>query len=102
MATIESKKLQKEIYDNKVAKGFNVKDIYLEFCYLNEELAEAFAAYHKKKEDFPEELADVAIFLLGIAEICNIDLGEEILKKVEKNKNRQYKKVDGVLTRIKD
>jgi len=90
---IDLKKLQKVIYNNKVSKGFNIKDINLEFCLTYEELAEAFTAYRKKKTDLGEELADVVIYLLGMAEILGIDLEQEIIQKVAKNKERQYKKV---------
>ena len=38
----------------------------------------------------PEELADVAIFLLGISEILGVDLYEEIIKKMNINANREY------------
>ena len=84
------RQLQKRIYDNKVATGFNVTDIYMEFCYTHGELSEAFEAYAKKKDDVGEELADVVIYLLGLAEILGIDLEKEILSKVEKNEKRQY------------
>ncbi|PIZ56939.1 hypothetical protein COY23_02130 [bacterium (Candidatus Torokbacteria) CG_4_10_14_0_2_um_filter_35_8] len=96
------KKIQKEIYRNKLEKGFNTKDVYLEFCLTHNELSEAFQAYNKKLPDLGEELADVAIYLLALAEILNIDLEEEILKKVEKNKKRKYKEVNGVLVKTKD
>jgi len=99
---IDLKKLQKDIYDNKVAKGFNTTDIHLEFCLTYGELAEAFTAYHKKLPDLDEELADVVIYLLGLAAILNINLEDEILKKVEKNKKRKYKKINGVNIRTKD
>ncbi len=46
------------------------------------------------------ELADIAIYLLGIAEITGIDLQKEILRKMEINEKRQYKRVNGVLTKI--
>ncbi|MCB9798884.1 hypothetical protein H6758_04115, partial [Candidatus Nomurabacteria bacterium] len=49
-----------------------------------------------------EEIADVVIYLLGLSEIVGVNLEEELLKKVEKNKNREYKRIDGVLTRTKD
>ena len=39
----------------------------------------------KKKDDLGEELADVAIYLLGLSEILGIDLEYEIQKKVYKN-----------------
>ena len=99
---IDLQKLQKEVFDNKIAKEFNTTDVGLEFSLTHEELSEAFHAYRKKLPDLGEELADVAIYLLGLSAILNINLEEQILKKVEKNKNRQYKKVNGVLTRIKD
>lgn len=94
------KKLQKEVYQNKIDKGFNIKDVNLEFCLTYEELAEAFAAYRKGKDDLGEELADVVIYLLGLAEILGIDLEQEIVQKVAKNKQREYKKVGGKQMRI--
>jgi NTP pyrophosphatase (non-canonical NTP hydrolase) len=96
------KKLQKEVYDNKVAKGFNTTDLAFEFCLAHEELCEAFAAYRKKLPDLGEELADVAIYLLGIAEIAGIDLESEILRKMEKNRNRKYEVINGVHVRVKE
>lgn len=96
------KNLQKEIYENKVNKGFNVTDVNLEFAYTYGELAEAFEAYRKKLPDVGEELADVAIYLFGLAEILHVDLESEIVKKVEKNKKRTYRKVNGVLIQMKD
>lgn len=93
--------IQKKVYENKVAKGFNVTDVPLEFCLLSGEVAEAFNAWNKKKSDLGEELADVAIYLLGIAEILGFDLNEEILAKMKKNEAREYEMVDGVNTRVK-
>lgn len=99
---MELKKIQKDVYQNKVEKGFNVTDVNKEFCLLYGEVAEAYDAYRKKKDDLGEELADVAIYLLGLSEILGIDLEEEIKHKVEKNKKRVYKKIDGINTRIGD
>ena len=48
------------------------------------------------------ELADIAIYLLGISEILGIDLESEIERKIEINEKRQYKNVNGVNTRIED
>lgn len=96
------KNLQKEIYQNKLNKGFNVTDVKKEFCFLYGEVAEAYEAYRKGKEDLGEELADVAIYLLGLSEILGKDLEMEIINKVEKNKNRVYKNIDGRNIRIKD
>lgn len=95
------KKLQKEIYQNKVNQGFNVTDINKEFCLTYGEVAEAYEAWRKNKSDLGEELADVAIYLLGLAEILGIDLEKEIENKVKKNAKRKYKMINGVNTRIK-
>ena len=99
---IDLKQIQKQVYQNKINKGFSVKNVNLEFNLLYGELAEAFEAYRKKKADLGEELADVAIYLLGLAEILGIDLEKEIVSKVEKNEKRQFVKVNGVMERIKD
>lgn len=99
---IDLKQLQKDIYKNKLNKGFNVKDINKEFCLTYGEMAEAYEAWRKKQTDVGEEIADVVIYLLGLSEILNVDLENEILKKVNKNKHRQYKIIDGVNTRVKE
>ncbi len=99
---LDLKKIQKETFENKVQKGFNTTDVNFEFGLTYGELAEAFNAYRKKLPDVGEELADVAIYLLGLSEMLDIDLEDEILKKVEKNKKREYKKVDGVNIRTKN
>ena len=96
------KQLQKDIYKNKLNKGFNVTDINKEFCLTYGEMAEAYEAWRKKQTDVGEEIADVVIYLLGLSEILNVDLENEILKKVNKNKHRQYKIIDGVNTRVKE
>lgn len=96
------KEAQKEIYKNKVEKGFNITDVNKEFCLLYGEVGEAYDAYRKKKEDLGEELADVAIYLLGLSEILGIDLESEIEHKIIKNKNRVYKRIDGVNIKVKD
>lgn len=99
---LDLKKLQKEIYQNKLNKGFNVTDVNKEFCLTYGEVAEAYEAWRKKKDDLGEELADVAIYLLGISEIVGIDLEEEIQRKVYKNAKREYKVIDGANTRVKE
>jgi NTP pyrophosphatase (non-canonical NTP hydrolase) len=101
-AMVDLHQLQKRIYQNKLDKGFNVTDVYMEFCYAYGELNEAREAYMMKKEDVGEELADVAIYLLGLAEILGVNLEGEILRKVEKNEKRKYAQVDGVTVRLSD
>ena len=83
---MQMKDVQKEILENKKRHGFNTTNIEQEFCRLYGEVGEAYDAFYKGTENFAEELADIAIFLMGIAEIEGIDLWKEILKKVEKTR----------------
>jgi NTP pyrophosphatase (non-canonical NTP hydrolase) len=94
--------LQKRVYQNKVNKGFNVTDVYKELCYTQGELTEVFEAYIKKKDDLGEEIADVAIYLLGLAEILGYDLETELLNKMDIIEKRQYIQRDGVNIRVSD
>lgn len=80
----------------------NVTDINKEFCLTYGEMAEAYEAWRKKKDDVGEEIADVVIYLLGLSEILNINLESELLKKINKNKHREYQIIDGVNTRVKE
>jgi len=95
------KKLQKQVYDNKVKKNFNVTNVDNDFLLLYGEVSEAYEAYRKKLPDLGEELADIVIYVLGLSEILDIDLEKEVLAKIKKNKDREYKIIDGVLTRTK-
>ena len=99
---IDLKKIQKEVYQNKLDKGFNVTDINKEFCLIYGEVSEAYEAWRKKKEDLGEEIADVMIYLLELSEILNIDIETELINKINKNKHREYKIINGVNTRIKE
>jgi NTP pyrophosphatase (non-canonical NTP hydrolase) len=89
---IDLKELQKEVMRNKIEKGFNTTDVAEEFCRAHEELSEAFKKYFHREGGVDEELADVAIFLLGMCEILGFDLEKELVKKIEINKNRKYLK----------
>ena len=97
---MDLKEMQKIVYQNKVDKGFNVKDLNIEFCLLYGEVSEAYEAWRKKNGTVGEELADVAIYLLGMSEILGIDLQSEIEKKIKVNHERQYQIIDGVVSRI--
>ena len=99
---MDLKKIQKDIWQNKLNKGFNTTDVNKEFCLLYGEVAEAYDAWKKKKDDLNEELADVAIYLLSLSEMLGFDLAYEIEKKVSKNEKRVYKNIDGVNVRISD
>lgn len=93
------KEMQKAVFQNKLEKGFNVTDINKEFCLLYGEVGEAYDAWRKNHADLGEELADIAIYLMGLSEILGIDLAKEIENKIEINKNRNYENIGGVLTK---
>jgi NTP pyrophosphatase (non-canonical NTP hydrolase) len=97
---VQIRSAQKLAWENKVAKGFNTTDVPLEFCLLQGEIAEAFDAWHKGREDVGEELADVAIYLLSLAEMTGIDLQDQIEAKMAKNAARVYQPLpNGVLAK---
>ena len=96
---VNLKELQKDVYKNKIDKGFNVTDINKEFCLTYGELAEAYEAWRKNKDDLGEEFADVVIYLMGLSEILGIDLETEIVNKIDKNAKRVYAIENGVLVK---
>ena len=89
---VDLKKLQKEVMRNKVEKGFNTTNVALEFCRAHEELSEAFSKHNKNQSGVAEEFADVMIFILGMCENMGFDLEKELVRKIEINKKRKYKK----------
>lgn len=59
---------------------------------IHSEVSEATEAFRKNnKENFIEEIADVIIRCLDCTEGLKMDVGDAILKKLEKNKSRGYK-----------
>lgn len=94
--------MQKAVYQNKLDKGFNVTDMNLEFCLLYGEVAEAYDAWLKKTGTVGEELADAAIYLLGMAEMLGLDLQTEIERKIEINRRRRYEMKNGVLLKAEE
>jgi len=90
---------QKLASENKVAKGLNTTDVPLGFCLLQGEIAEAFDAWRKGREDAGEELADIAIYLLSLAEMTGIDLQEQIEAKMAKNAARVYQRLQAAFSR---
>lgn len=83
---------QKRAWENKIKHGFNTTNVEREFCLLEGEVSEAYLAWLRGEGEFGSELADVFIYLAGIAEMNGIDLEAEIIKKMEINEKRKYKK----------
>lgn len=84
---------QKNAWENKLEKGFNTTDVPLEFCLLVAEVGEAIDAWRKDREAVADELADVAIFVLGLAEMTGTDLQEAVEAKLALNRARVYRQV---------
>ncbi len=49
-----------------------------------------FSEHAKDKKELASELADVALYLLQLASITDIDLEKAILDKIEINKSREW------------
>ena len=100
---VDLDKLQKEVYQNKIDKGFDIRDnkenIYKQFNFIQGEVAEAFEAYHKGMDTLGEELADICLYILGLCEIKGISLEKEILNKLEIIKKRKYVKINGAMVK---
>jgi NTP pyrophosphatase (non-canonical NTP hydrolase) len=84
--------VQRQAWANKLAKGFNTTDVALEFGLLTAEVSEAFTAWRRGLPDFGEELADVLIYLGGLAEMTGVDLAAEVRRKLLVNEARQYRR----------
>lgn len=95
--------IQELAWKNKLAKGFNVTDVALEFGLLTAEVSEAFTAWRKCQPGLGEELADVLIFVASLAQMTGIDLAAEVERKLAKNAAREYRRDEaGVLWRVSD
>ena len=84
--------LQKRAWENKVKHEFNTTNVEQEFCLLEGEISEAYLAWLRNEDGFSSELADVFIYLAGIAEMNGVDLEKAILEKMAINEKRKYKK----------
>ncbi|MBQ8424874.1 MAG: hypothetical protein IJX17_02495 [Clostridia bacterium] len=91
--------MQKRVWQNKINHGFDLVNVEREFCLLYGEMGEAYEAYIKKHDNLAEELADVAIYLLGLSGMVGVNLAEEIEKKMAINEKREYVMVNGVLVK---
>jgi len=92
-----------EIKGSKKHKAINIETYSAEVNLINNaistrlmlivgEVAEAQEGLrHNDMENFNEELADIAIRLFDLCGGLKIDIEEEIIKKMEKNKLRPYK-----------
>ena len=87
----ELKKLVARFRDERDWKKYHTpKDLSLSISIEAAELLELFQWRdgHCDKERLEEEMADVMIYLLSLADVADIDLGEAVIKKLEKNEEK--------------
>lgn len=89
--TVRMKELQTLILQKDEVNGSKIYIMEDLVCELYGKIGDAFEAYYKVKSNFIDIFVEIACLLMCIAEIAQIDLGSEIVKKVEKNKGRKYK-----------
>jgi NTP pyrophosphatase (non-canonical NTP hydrolase) len=100
---VDISEVQRQAWQNKLAKGFNTTDVALEFGLLTAEVGEAFTAWRRQETDFGAELADVLIYLTCLAQMTGIDLSAEVDRKLARNARREYRRDErGVLRRVAD
>lgn len=96
--------LQNYVRSMKTERGFNTNDLVYECLLMGEEIGELYKAVRKSRPgsdidenstfgDIGEELADILIFTLSIANMANINLEQAFRDKEDRNKNRVWKKV---------
>ncbi|MDY6771379.1 MAG: nucleotide pyrophosphohydrolase [Candidatus Nanohaloarchaea archaeon] len=87
----EFKRLCEEVRATTEKKGFETSmDNFPEkIAMIHEEASEALSAWREDDtEHIPEELADIVIRVMDLAEGIDADLPQEILDKIEVNKDR--------------
>ncbi len=97
---IDLRKLQQEIYRNKVRRGFNVTDVGKEVVLMVEELGELARAYKESdkrpapkishREEMADALGDLMIYCLGLCEMLEVDSESLLQQIVARNESRDH------------
>lgn len=101
-AAPELSKMQAAVWANKIAKEFNTTDVPLEICLLQGEIAELFDEWRKSGPGVADEMADVAIYMLGLAQMLGVDLQVAVIRKMQINAGRRYVDRQGALVKATD
>lgn len=89
------KELQRRIYANKVAKGFNTSrdadGINQEICFMVEELGELARAHRRADQGgVVDGVTDLLVYCLGLYEILGVDGDAEIERVLADIESREY------------
>jgi NTP pyrophosphatase (non-canonical NTP hydrolase) len=98
MKDLTIKQLTELIMKQAKEKGFGTKpdeiNVAEKIALIHSEVSEAFEAYRQKDFDgedgFKIELGDVVSRVLHLAGIMDIDIEEQILRKLNSNKERKW------------
>lgn len=98
MENISVKELKDLVMQQAEAKGFGTKpeeiSVAEKIALIHSEISEAFGAYRLKnidgKDGFAEELGDAMQRILHLCGVFGIEIEKEILKKIERNKDREW------------
>jgi NTP pyrophosphatase (non-canonical NTP hydrolase) len=80
-------------YDPDSPRPQSLRNLAISLCLEAGEVLEHFQWQERDydEEELSQELADVALYLLQIASIANIDLESAVLKKLSDNYRRDWK-----------
>ena len=97
---IDLHQLQRDIYQNKVNRGFNVTDVGKEIVLMVEELGELAHAYKNSdklpapsvshREEMVDAAGDLMVYCLGLCEMLDVDSEDVLHTIVENNKTRTH------------
>lgn len=84
----------RRVRQNEREKGFDssMENFPEKIALIHSEASEALEDWRKNREDhIGEELADIVIRVMALAEGIDVDLGDELMDKIEKNADREEK-----------
>lgn len=91
---------QKQVFQNKINRGFNVKDVGKEIILMTEELGELAKAYKKSnkkpandidnKDEIIDAIGDLMVYCLGLCEMLGVDCRKVLEKIIENNRERTH------------